>query len=353
MKSQLALGIMSGTSLDGLDLALCEFGLQSTGWRYKIIKADTIGYSNEWYEKLSAANTYKGVELISLHSEYGRYIGLEAKKFLGKSGIKAELICSHGHTIFHQPENGFTFQLGDGSAIAASSGITTISDFRNLNVALGGQGAPLVPVGDEVLFTEYNYCLNLGGISNISYQLKRKRVAYDICPVNMILNYLSAELNMSYDKDGLAGRKGTVHNGLLEKLNALEFYKEPAPKSLGREWLETEFLPVVNKYSIKTHDKLRTIYEHIAIQITNSMDSRAKKSVLITGGGAFNAFLLELIKSKTRHEITVPNSELVSYKEALIFAFLGVLRMHNYINCLSSVTGSRYDCSGGAIHKMV
>jgi anhydro-N-acetylmuramic acid kinase len=353
MKSQVAVGIMSGTSLDGLDLALCEFSLQSTGWRYKIIKADTIAYSKEWREKLTSAPVYTGLELISLHSEYGRYIGREVKKFLGRTRLKAELICSHGHTIFHQPENGFTFQLGDGSAIAATSGITTICDFRNLNIALGGQGAPLVPVGDEVLFSEYPYCLNLGGISNISYQHKRKRIAYDICPVNIILNHISNELDMDYDRDGMVGRKGTIHNGLLEKLNALDFYSESAPKSLAREWLEAEFLPVVNRFSVKTQDKLRTIYEHIAIQISNAMDSKARKSVLVTGGGAFNLFLIELLNSKTRHQIIIPDLLLVNYKEALIFAFLGVLRMHNYINCFSSVTGSRYDCSGGAIHKMV
>ena len=170
MKSQLAIGIMSGTSMDGLDLALCEFQLHSTGWRYKIIKADTLPYTKEWQEKLILVPSVSGMELMQLHSEYGRFIGLEVKKFLRKTDLKAELICSHGHTVFHQPKNGFTFQLGDGSAIAASSGITTISDFRNLNVALGGQGAPLVPLGDEVLFPDYNYCLNLGGISNISFQ---------------------------------------------------------------------------------------------------------------------------------------------------------------------------------------
>ncbi len=353
MKSQLAIGIMSGTSMDGLDLALCEFQLHSTGWRYKIIKADTLPYSKEWQEKLISVPSVSGLELIQLHSEYGRFIGLEVKKFLRKTDLKAELICSHGHTVFHQPEKGFTFQLGDGSAIAASSGITTISDFRNLNVALGGQGAPLVPIGDEILFSDYNYCLNLGGISNISFQQKRKRVAFDICPVNMALNNISKELNLDYDKDGLAGRKGTIHTSLLDKLNSLEFYKETSPKSIGREWFEKEFLPVVNKYSLKPPDKLRTIYEHIAVQICNSMKSRAKKSVLVTGGGAYNTFLIELIKSMSRHDIIVPESLLVDYKEALIFAFLGVLRMHDYINCLSSVTGSRYDCSGGAIHKMV
>ena len=353
MKRQLAVGIMSGTSLDGLDLALCEFSLLSTGWRYKIIKAETIVYSREWHEKLTSAFKSSALEIISLHSEYGHYIGREVKKFLGKDELKAELICSHGHTIFHQPENGFTFQLGDGSAIAANSGITTICDFRNLNVALGGQGAPLVPVGDEILFGEYHYCLNLGGMSNISYPYKRKRIAYDICPVNMILNHISEELDMEYDKDGLIGRKGIVHPGLLEKLNSISFYKKTAPKSLGYEWFVSEFLPIVNKFSIKPQNKLRTIYEHIAVQITNSMDSKAKKSVLVTGGGAFNIFLVELIKSKTKHQVVIPDSLLVNYKEALIFAFLGVLRMHNYINCFSSVTGSRYDCSTGAIHKMV
>jgi anhydro-N-acetylmuramic acid kinase len=353
MKSQLALGIMSGTSLDGLDLALCEFSLQSTGWRYKIVIADTIVYSKEWKEKLSSAPAYSALEIMKLHSEYGRFIGREVKRILSKSGLKAQLVCSHGHTIFHQPGNGFTFQLGDGSAIAATSGITTICDFRNLNVALGGQGAPLVPVGDEMLFGEYHYCLNLGGISNISFQLHRKRVAYDICPVNMVLNYVSNEMQMEYDKDGLTGRKGIIHASLLEKLNSLNFYKQPFPKSLGREWFESEYLPVLNKFSIKPIDKLRTIYEHIAEQICNSMVSRAKKTVLITGGGALNVFLIELIKSKTRHQIIIPDSLLINYKEALVFAFLGVLRVHNYVNCFSSVTGSRYDCSGGVIHKMI
>ena len=353
MKSQLAIGIMSGTSLDGLDLALCEFQLNSAGWRYKILKADTLAYTKDWHDKLSMAPGFSGEELLRLHSDFGRFIGLEARKFLGKTGLKAEIICSHGHTVFHQPQNGFTFQLGEGSAIAANAGITTISDFRNLNVALGGQGAPLVPLGDEVLFAEYNYCLNLGGISNISFQHKRKRVAYDICPVNMILNYISGDLGMEYDNEGHAGRKGVIHTGLLEKLNSLSFYKQSFPKSLGREWLEKEFLPILNKYQLKPVDKLRTVYEHIAMQISLAMDSRSRKSALVTGGGAFNTFLIELIQSYTKHQIQIPDALLVNYKEALIFAFLGVLRMHDYINCFSSVTGSRYDCSGGAIHKMV
>jgi anhydro-N-acetylmuramic acid kinase len=353
MKSYHAIGVMSGTSLDGLDIALCEFLYGTTGWKYRIHAADTVPYSKEWKERLKRAPVMSACEILRIHVEFGKFIGREVKYFLSKTTNKPTLICSHGHTVFHQPHNGFTFQLGDGSAIAATTGITTISDFRNLSVALGGQGAPLVPVGDEILFGNYHYCLNLGGISNISYRFKHKRIAFDICPVNMILNHLAQDQGKEYDKDGIAGRKGNLDEEMLSQLESLPYYVEKPPKTLGREWLEAEFLPIIEQTNLKPQDKLRTVYEHIALRISQSMKSRAKKNVLVTGGGANNSFLLELIKSKTNHQIIVPDPFLVKFKEALIFAFLGILRLREQVNCFASVTGSSYDCSGGAVHIII
>ncbi len=353
MKSYHVVGIMSGTSLDGLDMALCEFIYTSSGWKYRIHAADTKPYDRSWKEKLTEAPSMNAPDLLQLHSAYGKYVGSEVKKFIQASTRKVDLVCSHGHTVFHQPEKGFTFQIGDGSAIAAHCGLTTISDFRNMSVALGGEGAPLVPIGDELLFGEYHYCLNLGGFSNISYKFRHKRYAFDVCTVNMVLNHLAQKLGQEYDKDGQFGRKGSVNQKLLSRLESLPFYRQQPPKSLGREWFEKEMLPLIEQPELDLYDTFRTVYEHIAMQIAESVRNKSKKPVLITGGGANNTFLIELLKEKTNHELIIPDPFIVKFKEALIFAFLGVLRYRQQVNCLASVTGSSYDCSGGAIHIVI
>ncbi|HRX12958.1 MAG TPA: anhydro-N-acetylmuramic acid kinase [Draconibacterium sp.] len=345
-----AVGLMSGTSLDGLDLAAVEFWQTDAKWEFEIISARTISYSSNWTNKLSNAPTLSGDKLIELHTKYGRFLGTETKRFINETGFQPDLIASHGHTVFHQPESGFTFQVGNGADIAAIAGITTISDFRTSDVALGGQGAPLVPVGDKLLFSDYKYCLNLGGFANISYEENSRRIAFDICPVNLILNHFAEKQGFQFDKNGELGKSGKLEIKLLEKLNQIDFYQEQPPKSLAREWVEQVFMPVINNSEISDNDKLRTVYEHIARQITRISTGSGK--MLVTGGGAFNSFLIERIKSLTNVEIVIPSNEIVNFKEALIFAFLGVLKICGHNNCLSSVTGAKHDHSSGVVYQV-
>ena len=289
-------------------------------------------------------------DLISLHKEYGYFLGDMVNQFLEGSQYKADLISSHGHTIFHRPSENYTFQLGDGSCLASKTGITTVWDIRSQDVALGGQGAPLVPVGDEYLFPEYDLCLNLGGFANISFKSGEKRLAYDICPVNIVINHYSKEQGLEFDKDGDLARFGSVNNQLLNELDNLKYYQLNFPKSLGKEWLTENFLPLVEKYDLGTSDKLRTVYEHIVNQLTISLSIEGKNSILITGGGAYNKFLIQLLSEKKKFKkLVIPEDELVDFKEAIIFGLLGILRFRNEINCFCSVTGARNDCSGGVI----
>jgi len=339
------IGQMSGTSLDGLDLVAVEFEFSGEKWKHKIIDAKTISYSETWAKKLRSAHLLSGSELLQVHNKYGKFLAGQITRF--SKNFNAELIASHGHTIFHQPENRFTFQLGNGSVIAAETGITTVADFRQPDVALGGQGAPLVPAGDGLLFGQFDYCLNIGGFANISYEKSGQRIAFDICPANIILNHFAAKQGLPFDKDGLLGRNGKINPDLLVKLNSLDFYKKEPPKSLGREWIESEFLPIIDGFPGSDSDKLRTVYEHFAIQMAKATNKPGK--MLVTGGGAFNKFMIERLKELSVANIVIPDSETINFKEALIFAFLGVLRIRNEINCLASVTGARKDHSSGVI----
>jgi anhydro-N-acetylmuramic acid kinase len=347
MQRYKGLGIMSGTSLDGLDIALCEF-VYSTNWEFTIEKASTINYSDYWISKLSNAHKLSGIDLSILHKEFGRFIGTSAKEFLSETNSQIDFIASHGHTVFHQPKNRLTLQIGDGAEIAAITNIKTVSDFRSLDVALGGQGAPLVPIGDKLLFSDYDYCINIGGFANISFEKDEKRLAYDISPANIILNLLAQKLNKDYDKDGLLGQEGSIDQNLLKSLNKIDYYKLPYPKSLGREWLNDTFIPIIDNSDTSTINKISTTYEHIAQQISNSIKKEYSK-ILITGGGAYNKHLINLIKEKTSSKIIIPNQQIIEFKEALIFAFLGLLRINKQNNTLASVTGATKDSSGGAI----
>ncbi|MBN2481367.1 MAG: anhydro-N-acetylmuramic acid kinase [Bacteroidales bacterium] len=342
-------GLMSGTSLDGLDLALCRFYRYRDHWKYEILLATTYKYSDEWKENLTTASTLNAREFLLLHKTYGRYLGAAVKRFLGKR-LHADLVASHGHTIYHQPESGLTFQLGDGASLASGCGITTVSDFRTMSVAMGGQGAPLVPAGDELLFGGYDVCLNLGGFANISYRRGNSRIAFDICPVNIVLNRLAAQKGLEYDPGGCLGRNGTPHEALINRLNGLPFYAQTGPKSLGREWLEEYFLPVLDQFDVALDDKFRSVYEHIFHQVGRYLKSFPSCRVLVTGGGAFNDFLVEGLE-KPGVRLVIPDRELIKYKEALVFAFLGLLRYRNEVNCMASVTGSVKDLSTGIIHR--
>ena len=347
--NSLAVGTMSGTSLDGVDIALCRFFESGNGWSYEIVDAHTIAYPTVWMDKLRHAHQLSAEEFLILHNEYGRYTGDLINEFLrGKE--HPELIASHGHTIFHQPDKQFTFQLGSGASIAASTGISTISDFRILDVALGGEGAPLVPVGDHLLFSEFGYCLNIGGFANISFQEAGRRIAFDVCPANIILNDLAMQMGYPYDKEGQIGASGTINESLLKQLNDLGYYHGKWPKSLGREWLENIIYPLLTGSGLTVADQAATIYDHIASQISRVLGNRG--SVLITGGGANNLFLINKLRTKTSCRIVLPDQKLINFKEALVFAFLGVLAFKGQVNVYSSATGSSQNHIGGTIYRI-
>ena len=338
---------MSGSSLDGLDLCLCRFEQDNKGWHYTIIAADTPAYPEDIKAQLASAQQMSALELVRFHSKYGNYIGEQAKQFIAQQAIKPVLIASHGHTIFHQPKEGFTFQIGSGAHIAIAAGVDTICDFRTSDVAAGGQGAPLVPIGDRHLFGQYGYCLNLGGFANISYEKEGQRVAYDICPVNYVLNHYTRAIGKEYDNKGELAAKGTVHPGLLETLNRLDFYRQQGPKSLGREWVEQCVFPLIESYDLSLEDNLSTFCEHAALQIGSELSAGSKK-MLVSGGGAYNTYLMSRIEAHSAAAIHIPDALTINFKEALIFAFLGCLYMENQPNCLASVTGAARDVVGGA-----
>lgn len=341
------IGLMSGTSLDGLDICLAKFAEKDGAWQYEIECAETVSYPQEWIDGLLNAEKTSGEELQQFHSAYGKYLGECVSAFLAKHGLKKpEFVASHGHTIFHQPQIGYTFQAGAGASLRDACGIPVVCDFRTLDVALGGQGAPLVPIGDALLFRNYEYCLNLGGFANISFDAAGKRLAYDICAVNYVLNRLAMRLNKPYDENGAFAASGKLIPQIFEKLNALPYFKKSPPKSIGREWVEETIFPLME--SEKTEDLLRTFTEHVAEQISTNVTGKGK--MLVTGGGAHNAFLISLLKQKCNAEIILPDAETIGFKEALIFGFLGVLRWENRINTLSSVTGARQDSSGGTVY---
>lgn len=349
------IGLMSGTSLDGLDIALCTFNEINGQWKYSILNAETISYDDKWNDRLKNAHLFSSSDLLELHIHFGKYCGEMTSRFIHKSKIKPDLISSHGHTVFHEPAKKLTLQIGAGEEIASVTGITTINNFRTLDVALGGQGAPLVPIGDELLFTDYDACLNLGGFANISFRKNNQRFAFDICPVNMALNFLSSEKGFSFDRNGDLGKRGNIIPDMFQKLNNIEFYHKIAPKSLGREWFDKFIEPIISNKEFATEDRLSTIYNHICFQISKIARENKLKKILVTGGGAFNTYLMDMLNAavedtNNNQVFIVPDSLLVEYKEALIFAFLGLLRYQNRINCLSSVTGAKRDSSCGNIH---
>jgi anhydro-N-acetylmuramic acid kinase len=341
-----AVGLMSGTSLDGLDICFTKFEKKNTTWTFQILQAETIPYPKYWEDQLRNSISLPAQKLLELNSEYGFYLGQLVNAFIEKYQLKdIDLISSHGHTVFHQPQKKFTLQIGDGRAIKIETGLPVIYDFRTQDVLMGGNGAPLVPIGDELLFQQYDACLNLGGFSNISLKDNNKRIAFDIAPVNIILNKLVQKFNRSFDENGELARSGTINNSLLAKLNSLDFYKDYHPKSLGIEWCQEHIFPLFK--NIETEDQLATFTEHAAVQIANAVNENNLRTVLCTGGGTYNTFLIEKIKEKTTAAIIIPEKEIIDYKEALIFAFMGVLRLNNEINVLASATGSPNDQSSG------
>lgn len=352
------IGLMSGTSLDGVDLSHIKFQLIDTKWTFEILESETISYSQDWIDQLKTAVDFSETQLEKLNHDYTILLASIITNFIEKYKIEnLDAVCSHGHTILHQPQNGFTLQIGNLPEIATLTHQTVVCDFRVQDVKLGGQGAPLVPIGDRILFSDYDYCINLGGFSNISFEQNGKRIAFDISPVNTVLNFYANQLGLNYDDKGQISRTGKVNTNLLNELNALDFYQQTFPKSLGFEFVKETVLPLIESYSIAVEDKLCTFTEHVALQTALALDlfetRKDKKSrMLVTGGGAYNDFLIEKIQSQLHGiELVIPKSKILEFKEALIFALLGVLKLRGEINVLSSVTGAKADHSSGEIYS--
>ncbi len=356
MKIHKVLGIMSGTSLDGLDMAYCHFWQDGSRWNYKIIAAKTIDYDDSLQLQLKNAVLLDPGELTILDQEFGKYLGKQISSFVEKENIDVDLIASHGHTVHHRPDEGVTVQIGSGERIAEITGLAVVCDFRSKDVSLGGQGAPLVPIGDQCFFDNYTFCLNLGGISNVSFEVNGQRIAYDIGISNMLLNYLSQKINLPYDKGGTLARSGKLDMDLLENLDALKYYDLPYPKSTGFEWFQEDIIPVIEACDLPVEDQLHTAVHHICGQIARQLLPMAKSeasTVLVTGGGAYNSFLIEVLREKMgqQSEVVIPHDKLISFKEALVFGFMGLLRMLGQTNVLSSVTGASEDTSSGTIYQ--
>ncbi len=348
------IGVMSGTSLDGVDLACIKFN-NFDNWTYEICQSETISYSEDWIFKLKKAIHYSKSELEELNVAYTQLLATVISDFISKHNLTdIDAVCSHGHTILHQPQNGFTLQIGNLPLLGELLNYTIVCDFRVQDVQLGGQGAPLVPIGDEILFSEYDYCLNLGGFSNVSFNENGNRIAFDISPVNTVLNFYASELGFPYDDAGNLANSGNVNQDLLNQLNELDFYQAPYPKSLGMEFVNEVIFPLMDSFSIDIKDKLCTFVEHIAIQIAK-ICAKPNSKLFSTGGGVYNRFLIERLRHYLPStEVVIPDDKTIQFKEALIFGFLGVLRLRNEINVLSSVTGASKDHSSGVMfNKML
>jgi anhydro-N-acetylmuramic acid kinase len=345
------IGLMSGTSLDGVDLTHIQFKIKDNKWTFEILESETIPYSSSWIKSLKAAVDYSKEQLEKLNQDYTQLLASIITAFIEKHTIEnLDAVCSHGHTILHQPQHGFTLQIGNLPQIATLIHQTVVCDFRVQDVLFGGQGAPLVPIGDRILFPQYDYCMNLGGFSNVSFEQNNQRIAFDISPVNTVLNFYANQLGWDYDDKGNISKTGTTDTALLHKLNALDFYQKKHPKSLGFEFVKETVLPIIESFGITIEDKLRTFTEHVALQIALALPNKSG-NLYVTGGGAYNDFLMERLQSYLPEmKIIIPSIKILEFKEALIFALLGVLKLRGEINVLSTVTGAKADHSSGNIY---
>jgi anhydro-N-acetylmuramic acid kinase len=350
------IGLMSGSSLDGLDIAFCKIEVQGQNWNYELLATDCIHFPEEWKNTLSQITQLSLPDFFKAHTAFGHWMGQSVNQFIEKNSLhhKVNLIASHGHTAFHFPANRTSVQIGCGAAIAAITGIATVSDLRAMDMAVGGQGAPIVPIAEQLLFPTHTLFLNIGGICNISLvEENNKRIAFDIAPANRVLNELVKELNLAYDEDGALAANGFVNLQVLKSLNELDYYKLAAPKSLANEFGLEKVLPILQNSNLVTEDKLATMVSHIAYQIGEAIPSSYQgQQLLITGGGALNKFLIGQIQKELAVKnisVHIPDEQTVQYKEALAMALIGVLRWREEVNVLSSVTGASQDSIGGAL----
>ncbi|MGC6429486.1 MAG: anhydro-N-acetylmuramic acid kinase [Jejuia sp.] len=351
MNEYRVIGVMSGTSLDGVDLVYVKFHFEER-WVFNLIYSETVPYDDYWMKKLKGLVSLEIETLKLLDKTYTKHLSQTILGFIRKYKIEdIDAICSHGHTALHRPENRLTYQIGNLPEIASLLNNKVVCDFRVQDVQLEGQGAPLVPLGDQLLFCEYDYCLNLGGFANISTDMNNNRIAYDICPVNIVLNHYVSALGFHYDKDGKIAASGSLNKDLLLQLNSLDFYKQSYPKSLGLEWVKAAVFKLIDAFNLEVADVLHTSCEHIAIQICNELNKTSNAKVLVTGGGAYNRYLMQRLKFYSNNDLVIPENEVVEFKEAIIFAFLGILKLRGEINCLKSVTGAKQNHSTGIIYQ--
>lgn len=348
-KKVFGIGLMSGTSLDGLDVCYVRFDDYKT---FEILYAQTILYEQEMQEQLKKCKNFSAEDLQAFDVVYGYFLGNKIKEFIQFHAIEElDFVASHGHTVFHQPNINFTLQIGHGAAIKSFLDCPVVCDFRSQDVILGGQGAPLVPFGDMNLFSEYDACLNLGGFSNISFQKNQQRVAFDISPFNTVLNYFAQQLNYNFDENGRLASTGKIEPSMLSELNQLAYYQQTYPKSLGYENLIAWYFPIFERYALSVPDFLHTFSVHVAEQIVHITQENSFSSVLLTGGGALNTFFVELLQTSSSTNFILPEKKIIDYKEALIFAYLGWMKLEGKVNCLSSVTGANIDHSSGLIYS--
>ncbi|KYP16661.1 anhydro-N-acetylmuramic acid kinase [Flavihumibacter sp. CACIAM 22H1] len=356
------IGLMSGSSLDGLDIAFVQFHATGGKWSMELLQATTYAYTPEWEEKLRNCTALSAADYLLLHSAYGHLTGQLVNRFIEAHGLehKVHMIASHGHTSFHMPAAGMTAQLGDGAAIAAETGLPVISDLRAMDIAFGGQGAPIVPVGEKLLFGDYTFLLNLGGIANLSVHRNDRIIAFDSCAANRVLNMLAADAGLAFDENGKIAAAGTENAGLLEKLNQLPYYQLSYPKSLANAFGTDEVYPLIKRLELPLPDALHTYVKHIAAQIATDIArvavkegiDPAGKTLLVTGGGALNSFLVNCLQDQLADlqvNLVVPDRLLVEFKEAIIMALMGVLRWREEYTVLASVTGATRNSIGGAL----
>lgn len=357
---------MSGSSLDGLDVAFCRFGLADGDavfglHDWQLLEAETLPFSQEWRQRLQQLPMATAFDFCSAHAAFGRYLGGLVNQFLAEKKLlpaQVDFIASHGHTIYHEPALGFTTQIGDGAALAIATGCTVVSDFRTADIALGGQGAPLAPMADKMLFPGYDFYLNLGGIANITCHTGHNIIAFDVCGANQALNALANKLGKPYDEDGKIAAKGQLDMDLYADINKPAYFSQPYPKSLANQWVRQHLTEPCLRANSAIEDRMHTVCEHIAFQLSkaiykvleNENCKKEKYRMLATGGGVFNRYLMRLITQKLPNiEVVMPDENIIKFKEALLMVLLGAMRMEAIPNCMSSVTGATQDAIGGGI----
>lgn len=349
-KTYSVIGLMSGTSMDGVDLAWVVFEPNGDNWQFTIKAAETIPYSDQWLARLIHLPDQTAEVFAMANVFYGKYLGQLIQQFIQKHGAEVDLIASHGQTIFHNPQKGYTIQIGSGAEIAAATGIPTVCDLRSSDVALGGQGAPIVPLGEKELFPEYKSFINIGGITNISFHAKEIIVGYDVCMGNLLLDYFAEQKGLPYDAGGEMARTGALLTDVLAQLNEQDYFQQPAPKSLDAKETVMTSLELMGNAEYNIPDLLHTLVAHISDQISLVLNKSSVSQVMVTGGGALNTYLMEQLQEKSKAEIVIPDPQIIDSKEALIMAFLGLKRYLNLANVLSSVTGASRDSINGAVY---